>query len=67
MVLLFTSLLRFVSHRVGSRRPRHSENAVLMKENEILLRKVGRKRVYFSSFDRFFFAFLNRQLTSSTG
>ena len=60
MVLFLASLLRFVLNLFSSRRSILSENAVLQKENEILLRKVGKKRVRFSFYDRFFFVVLNR-------
>ena len=60
MVLFLTSLLRFVLNLFSSRKSILSENAVLWKENEILLRKVGKKRVHFSFYDRFFFVVLNR-------
>jgi transposase InsO family protein len=60
MVLFFASLLRLFLHAFGSRSAVLAENAVLKKENEILLRKVGNKRVRFSFYDRFFFVILNR-------
>ena len=60
MVLLLASLLRFVLNLFSSRKSILSENAVLWKENEILSRKVGKKRVHFSFYDRFFFVVLNR-------
>ena len=60
MVLFFASLLRLFLHAFGSRSAVLAENAVLKKENEILLRKVGKKRVRFSFYDRFFFVILNR-------
>jgi hypothetical protein len=44
MVLLLASLLRFVLNLFSSRKSILSENAVLKKENEILLRNVGMKR-----------------------
>ena len=53
MVLLLASLLRFVLNLFSSRKIILSENAVLWKENEILLRKVGKKRVRFRLYDRF--------------
>ena len=60
MVLFLASLLRFVLDLFSSRKSILSENAVLWKENEILLRKVGKKRVRFSFYDRLFFVVLNR-------
>jgi hypothetical protein len=60
MVLLLASLLRFFLYAFSSSKTLLSENAVLKKENDILLRKVGKKRVHFSFYDRFFFVILNR-------
>ena len=60
MVLFLASLLRFVLNLFSSRKSILSENAVLWKENEILLRNVGKKRIRFSFYDRFFFVVLNR-------
>jgi hypothetical protein len=60
MVPFLASLLRFFLNVFSSRKTILSENAVLTKENEILLRRVGRKRVHFSFYDRFFFVVLNR-------
>ena len=53
MALFLVSLLRFVLNLFSSRKIILFENAVLWKENEILLRKVGKKRVRFSFYDRF--------------
>jgi hypothetical protein len=39
---------------------------VFQKENEILLRKVGKKRARFSFYDRLFFVVLNRAADSNT-
>ena len=60
MVLFLASLLRFFLYAFSSSKTLLSENAVLKKENEILLRKVDKKRVHFSFYDRFFFVVLNR-------
>ena len=60
MVLFLASLPRFVLNPFSPRKSILSENAVLQKEIEILLRKVGKKRVHFSFYDRFFFVVLNR-------
>ena len=60
MVLFLASLLRFFLNVFSSRQIILSENAVLQKKNEILLRKVGKKRVHFSFYDRLFFVVLNR-------
>ena len=37
-----------------------SENALLKKENEILTRKMGKKKVHFNRYDKLFFVVLNR-------
>ena len=47
MVLFLASLLRFFLRASSSKAAILSENAVLKKENEILLREVGKKRVHF--------------------
>ena len=60
MVLLLASLLRFVLNLFSSRKSILSENAVLQKENEILLRRAGKKRARFSFYDRFLLVVLNR-------
>jgi hypothetical protein len=46
MVPFLASLLRFLLNVFSSRKTILSENAVLRKENEILLRKAGKKRVH---------------------
>jgi len=60
MVPFLASLLRCFLNAFSSRRTILSEKAVLMKENEILLRRIGRKRVHFTFYDRFFFVVLNQ-------
>ena len=60
MVIFLASLLRFFLRAFSSKGAILSENAVLRKDNEILLRKVGKKRVRFSFNDRFFSVVLNR-------
>jgi hypothetical protein len=60
MILFLASLLRFVLHLFCARRNILTENAVLKKENEILLRKVGNRRVRFGFYARLFFVVLNR-------
>ena len=47
MVPFLASLLRFLVNVFSSKMTILSENAVLKKENEILLRKTGKKRVHF--------------------
>ena len=60
MVLFFASLLRIFLQVFRSRRTLVSENALLRKENEILLRRVGKKRVQFNLHDKLFVVVLNR-------
>jgi len=52
MVLFFASLLRIFLQVFRSQRTIVSENALLRKENEILLRRVGKRRVQFSFHDK---------------
>ena len=51
MILFLACLLRFFLRAFGSKGAILSENAVLKKEDEILLRKVGKKRVRFGFSD----------------
>jgi len=60
VVLFFASLLRIFLQVFRSQRTIVSENALLRKENEILLRRVGKKRVQFSFHDKLFVVVLNR-------
>ncbi len=60
MIALFATLLRFILHAFRSKRNILTENALLKKENEILVRKVGNKRVCFSFYDKCFFVVLNK-------
>jgi hypothetical protein len=53
MVIFLASLLRFFLRAFSSKGAILSENAVLRKEDEILLRKVGKKRVRFGFSDGF--------------
>jgi hypothetical protein len=48
MITFFGTLLRIVFHAFRSKRNILSENALLKKENDILLRRVGKKRVHFN-------------------
>jgi hypothetical protein len=49
MVAFFSTLLRLFFQVFRSRRTILSEIALLKKENEILLRKMGKKKVHCSS------------------
>ncbi len=60
MVLFLASLLRLLLRAFSSKGAILSENAVLKKENEILLRRAGKKRARFCFYDRFFLVVLNR-------
>jgi len=60
MVAFFSTLLRHFFHVFRSRRTVLSEIALVKKENEILLRKMGKKKVHFGFYDRLFLVVLNR-------
>jgi hypothetical protein len=68
MVLFLASLLlrRLLLRAFGSKGAVISENTVLMKENAIQLRRVGRTRVHFSFYDRSFFVVPNRAADINT-
>jgi hypothetical protein len=51
MIAFFTTLLRLFLQAFRSKRNILTENALLKKENDIRLRRVGRKRVHFKVFD----------------
>ena len=54
MVAFFAFLLRLFFQVFRSRRTILSEIALIKKENEILLRKMGKKKVRFGFYDRLF-------------
>jgi hypothetical protein len=60
MISFFAILLRLFSQAFRSKRNILSENALLKKENEILLRGVGKQPVHFNVYDRSFFVVLSR-------
>ena len=60
MVTLFASLLRLFLQVFRSKRTIVSEIALVRKENEILLRRLGMKRVAFGFYDKLFLVVLNR-------
>jgi len=60
MITFFTTLLRLFLQAFRSKRNTLTENALLKKENEILARKMGKKRVHFNRYDKLFFVVLNR-------
>jgi putative transposase len=60
MIAFFSTLLRLFIHVFRSKGNILSENALLKKENEILLRKTGRRRVHFDFYDKLFLVALNR-------
>ena len=60
MVAFFSTLLRLFFQVFRSRRTILSEIALLKKENEILLRKMGKKKVHFGFYDKLFLVVLNR-------
>ena len=60
MVLFLASLLGLLPRAFSSKGAILPENAVLKKENEILLRRAGKKRAGFCFYDRFSLVVLNR-------
>jgi putative transposase len=60
MITFFTTLLRLFLQAFRSKRNTLTENALLKKENEILLRKMGKKKVHFGLYDKLFLVVLNR-------
>ena len=51
MISFFAIFLRFFLRDFRSKRIILSENALLKKENDILLRRVGKQRVHFNIYD----------------
>jgi putative transposase len=62
MIVFLSTLLRIFFYAFQSRRTIVSEIALVRKENEILLRRLGRKRVAFGSYDKLFLVVLNRAI-----
>ena len=60
MISLLAILLRLFFQIFRSKRTILSENALLKKENEILTRKMGKKRVHFDFYDKLFLVVLHR-------
>jgi hypothetical protein len=60
MIAFFATLLRLFFQAFRPRRNVLSENALLKKENEILLRKMGKKRAHFNFYDKLFLVVLHR-------
>jgi transposase InsO family protein len=60
MIALLATLLRFILHAFRSKRNILTENALLKKENEILARKMEKKRVHFDFYDKLFMVVLHR-------
>jgi len=60
MIAFLATFLRLFFHAFRSKRIILSENALLKKENDILLRRVGKQRVHFNIYDKLFFVVLNR-------
>ena len=60
MIAFFTTLLRLFLQAFRSKRNILTENALLKKENEILARKRGKKRVHFDFYDKLFLVVLQR-------
>jgi len=59
MIAFFGTLLHFFLKAFRSRGNILTENALLKKENEILTRKMGKKRVHFDFYDKLFLVVLN--------
>ncbi len=59
MVAFFSILLRLFFHVFRSKRTIISEIGLLKKENEILLRRLGKRRVQFDVYDKLFLVVLN--------
>ena len=60
MIAFLATLLRFILHAFRSKRNILTANALLQKENEILARKMGKKRVHFDFYDKLFLVVLHR-------
>ena len=60
MIALLATPLRFILHAFRSKRNILTENALLKKENEILAREMGKKRVHFDFYDKLFLVVLQR-------
>jgi hypothetical protein len=60
MITFFGTLICIFFHAFRSKGIILSENALLIKENDILLRRVGKQRVHFNIYDKLFFVVLNR-------
>jgi hypothetical protein len=59
MIAFLATFLRLFFLALGSKRNVLSKNALLKKENEILLRRLGKKRVQFDVYDKLFLVDLN--------
>jgi hypothetical protein len=59
MIAFFATFLRLFFLALGSKRNVLSKNALLKKENEVLLRRLGKKRVQFDVYDKLFLVVLN--------
>lgn len=60
MITSFASLFRVFPQLFRSKRSIVSEIASVRKENEILLRRLGKKKVAFAFYDKLFLVVLNR-------
>ena len=60
MIAFVATLLRFILHAFRSKRTLLTENALLKKENEILARKMEKKRIHFDFYDKLFLVVLHR-------
>jgi len=60
MIAFIATLLRLFFQAFRSKRNVLSEIALLKKENEILLRKMGKKKVHFGFYNKLFLVVLKR-------
>jgi hypothetical protein len=67
MIAFLAAFLRLFFLALGSKRNVLSKNALLKKGNDILLRRVGKKRVHFNIYDKLFFVVRNRATDSAIG
>ncbi len=60
MIIFFGTLILISFYAFRSKRIILGENALLKKENDNLLRRVGKMQVHFNIYNKLFFVVLNR-------
>ncbi len=60
MITFLANFIRFILRLFQSKSSLLCENALLKKENDILLRKAGRKRIHINIYDKLFLIILNK-------